>query len=206
VSAQLVIIGAGGHAKVCYEIAVAMEEWSEIIILDDNPNNDFFEIQGPISSFVNYPHSQFFVAIGSNNVREYFYSMIKSKDFTTATLIHTSAIISRSSTVGEGTVIMPGVIINANSRIGDNVILNTAVTIDHDNLIHNNVHISPGSHLAGNVEVGKGSWIGIGTNVINNLTIGKDIMVGSSSNVINDLREAGIYYGNPAKFVKERQL
>ena len=32
---DIVIIGAGGHAKVCYEIAESMNQWSEITILDD---------------------------------------------------------------------------------------------------------------------------------------------------------------------------
>lgn len=34
---QLVIIGAGGHAKVCYDIAKLMNQWNKIILLDDNP-------------------------------------------------------------------------------------------------------------------------------------------------------------------------
>ncbi|MGH2110168.1 acetyltransferase [Aerococcus urinaeequi] len=205
-SAQLIIIGAGGHAKVCYEIAEFMNQWSEITILDDKSENDFFKISGPISTFTDYPDADFFVAIGSNDVRRRFYEMIIEKQYNLATLIHPSSTISKSTEIGYGTVIMPGVIVNSNTVVGNGVILNTAVTVDHDNIINDYVHISPGSHLAGNVVVGEESWIGMGTNIINNIGIKKDIIVGSSSNVVDNLSDPGLYYGNPAKFRKERQV
>ena len=69
-SDTLVILGAGGHAKVCYDIALAMDQWSEIIILDDNQQNDYFTISGPISDYVKYDDADFFIAIGSNKVRK----------------------------------------------------------------------------------------------------------------------------------------
>ncbi|MFW3505750.1 acetyltransferase [Aerococcus viridans] len=196
---QLVIIGAGGHAKVCYEIAESMNQWSEITILDDKPENDFFKISGPISTFIDYPDADFFVAIGSNDVRRRFYEMIIEKQYNLATLIHPNSTISKSTQISDGTVIMPGVIINSSTVVGKGVIFNTAATADHDNVINDYVHISPGSHLAGNVVIGKNSWIGLGANLINNIIIEDNIIIGAGSLVLKNLEEPGIYYGIPAK-------
>lgn len=198
-SAQLVIIGAGGHAKVCYEIAEFMNQWSEITILDDKSENDFFKISGPISTFTDYPDADFFVAIGSNDVRRRFYEMIIEKQYNLATLIHPSSTISRSTQIGDGTVIMPGVIVNSSTVVGNGVILNTAVTVDHDNIINGYVHISPGSHLAGNVKVGWNTWIGAGTTIINDIEINPNIIIGAGTLVITDLIEEGVYFGIPSK-------
>lgn len=198
-STQLVIIGAGGHAKVCYEIAESMNQWSEITILDDKSENDFFKISGPVSTFTNYPDADFFIAIGSNDVRRRFYEMIIEKQYNLATLIHPNATISKSAQVGTGTVIMPGVIVNASTNVGNGVILNTAVTVDHDNIINDYVHISPGSHLAGNVKVGWNTWIGAGTTIINDIEINPNIIIGAGTLVITDLIEEGVYFGIPSK-------
>lgn len=198
-SAQLVIIGAGGHAKVCYEIAESMDQWSEITILDDKLENDFLKISGPVSNFTDYPDADFFVAIGSNDVRRRFYEMIIEKQFNLATLIHPNSTISKSTQIGDGTVIMPGVIVNSSTVVGNGVILNTAVTVDHDNIINDYVHISPGSHLAGNVKVGWNTWIGAGTTIINDIEINPNIIIGAGTLVITDLIEEGVYFGIPSK-------
>ena len=199
----LVLLGGGGHAKVCYEIAISMNKWKTIIVLDDNSDNNFFEINGPISDYLDYKDTaDFFVSIGSNDVRANFIKKLEEYGCQLTTLIHPSAIISPSANIGLGTVVMPGVIINANSVIGNSVILNTACTVDHDNRIGNFVHVSPGVHLAGNVTVGSFTWVGIGTSVSNNLSISKDSMVGAGSNIVTNLDSKGIYFGNPARIYK----
>src|SRR5690606_38311444 len=48
------------------------------------------------------------------------------------TVIHPSAIISNSTTIGMGTIIMPGVILNSNSEIGNFCIINTNASVGHD--------------------------------------------------------------------------
>lgn len=187
----LILIGAGGHAKVCYEIAQTMRLWKEIKILDDNPINSFFTIEGPVSEYVKYlDQADYFVAIGSNEVRARFIRDLQKSKCNLITLVHPSSIISPSVQVSSGTVIMPGVIVNASSKIGNGVILNTGSTIDHDNMISDFVHVSPGVHLSGNVQIGKFTWIGIGSSVIQSIRIGDHVIVGARSVVINNVKSS----------------
>lgn len=199
---RLVMIGAGGHAKVCYDIAQKMNKWDEIIILDDNLENDYFEITGSISKFEDYlGTSDFFVAIGDNETREEITSELINKNGTIATLIHLQATIASSVEIGVGTVVMAGVVINSATKIGDGCIINTSSSIDHDNIIGDFVHISPGVHSAGSVTIGTGTWIGIGSNLSNNKEIGSNIIVGAGSTVIKNIQKEGTYIGVPARMM-----
>lgn len=196
----LVLIGAGGHAKVCYEIAQLLGIWKDFIILDDNPVNTFFKIAGSISEYTKYLDiADFFVAIGANEVRAQIIQDMQKKEYNLITLIHPHAIISSSADIAQGTVVMPGAIVNVSSKIGNGVILNTGCTIDHDNVIEDYVHVSPGVHLSGNVHVGKNTWIGTGSSIINNILIFENVIVGAGSNVVNNITKSGVYYGNPVK-------
>lgn len=203
-SETLVILGAGGHAKVCYEIAIEMNQWKEIIVLDDNPENDFFEISGKLKDVDNYPSADFFVAIGSNESRKKLVLEILNKKYSVVNLIHPSSIISSSINIGKGIVIMAGVVINADTKIHDGVILNTSSTVDHDCIIESFVHISPGVHIAGTVHIGNSTWIGIGSSVINDITIETNCIVGAGSIVVKNLKQSGKYFGVPAKLINGR--
>lgn len=196
-------MGAGGHAKVCYEIASAMAVWDDIIVLDDCLENDYFKISGPISDFQKYIDSaQFFVAIGNNDIRSKLIENLEEQNCALATLIHPSSIISHTVKIGHGSVIMPLVVVNAGTQLGKGIILNTSCSVDHDNYLHDYVHISPGCHLAGSVTVGQKTWIGIGTVIKQNISIGDNIVIGSGSNIFKNISESGTYVGNPLLKIK----
>ena len=197
---RLVFIGAGGHAKVCFEIAKLMGLWDEFLFLDDNQKNDDFFIQGPISSFTKYTNnSDFFVSVGSNIFRKNMFETLKSMDCSIPTLIHPSIILGDKVTIGFGNVIMAGVIINSATSIGSGAILNTGTIIEHDCKIGDYVHLSPRTTLCGTVTVGNETWIGSGTTVINNISISSNVIIGAGSVVVENISGSGKYFGVPAK-------
>lgn len=201
---RLVMIGAGGHAKVCYDIAQLMNKWDKIVILDGNPINDYFEISGSISEFGNYiDDSDFFVAIGDNEIREELTNELLDNQATIVTLIHPQAIVAENVKIEKGSVIMAGVVINSATEIGKGCIINTSSSVDHDNAIGDFVHISPGAHLAGAVTIGKMCWIGSGVTIINNVYINCKNVIGAGAVVIKKIKEQGVYVGIPAKKLEE---
>src|SRR5699024_3141843 len=131
----LVIIGAGGHAKVCYEIAKKMNQWTNFIFLDDKLENDSFSIAGPITDYHKYSSSDFFIAIGSNAKRKRWFQKLKKEAINITTLIDPHAVISKSAEIGQGSAVMAGVIVDASATIGDGCILNSGCLIAHDVLI-----------------------------------------------------------------------
>lgn len=200
---EVIILGAGGHAKVIAESI--LKSGDEVLgFLDDNEEIQGKEIYlgrkviGKINEVVNYHDKYFLIGIGSNKVRKMFAEKYSNLKWYTA--IHPSAIIASDVVIEEGTVIMPGAIINPGTVVGKHCIINTAVSLDHDNRINDYVHISPGSHLAGTVTVGESTWICAGVTVINNIHIGDNNIIGAGATVIRNIEESNVtYIGVPAK-------
>ena len=203
-SKDVVIIGAGGHAKVIADIILCSGD-NLVGFLDDDVSKQGqtiykdHKVIGRIEGYSNFRDCSFIIAIGDNKTRAKIAEELKV-DWYTA--IHPSAVIADTVKIGVGTVVMAGVVINVDTIIGKHCIINTSATIDHDNIIGDFVHISPGAHLAGTVSIGDYSWIGIGVVVINNINISKDIIVGANSTVLKNIGEFGTYVGVPARKVK----
>ena len=153
---SLVLYGAGGHAKVIYDIILSNDMLLEYLV-DDNPPADFFhhlEIYKPTEELLR--KHKVIVAVGDANAREKIVNKLHGIcDF--ETLIHRSAFVSRFSELGDGTVVMPQVCVNAEVKIGNHCIINTASVIEHDCVIEDFVHISPTVTLAGNITIKKKS-------------------------------------------------
>ena len=210
---KLAILGAGGHAKVVLDIAQAMKRFSDIqlydkaysavvdwIVLDHKVIGD---TQKFISDAKN-DNKECIVAIGDNAIRaKNFHALIENHITITKALIHPSAIIAPSATLGLGAVAMAGVIINPDAHIGSNVILNTGAIVEHDCHIEDHVHIAPAVTLCGGVKVGAYSWIGVGATIIEGTSIGKNVYIGAGAVVTKDIPSNSVAVGVPAKVIKQ---
>ena len=204
-SKDVIIIGAGGHAKVIADIIYKSGD-NLIGFLDDNLANKGKEIYlgkkviGTTKDIEIYNKNYFIIGIGNNSIRK---KINNENNLKLYTAIHPSAIIAEDVKIGTGSVIMAGVVINPGTVIGKNCIINTCSSLDHDNLLEDYVHISPGAHLAGTVTIKEGTWICTGAIVKNNITIGKNNIIGAGGVVIKDIiEENGTYIGVPARRIK----
>lgn len=198
---KVIILGAGGHAKVVADIIRKNGDFVEGFLDDSKEANaDFFggKILGKISEYEKYKNCRFIIAIGSNAVREKL-SELKVEFYTA---VHPGAVIGEGVKLGRGTVVMAGAVINADAVIGEHCIINTGAVVEHDNLLADFVHISPTATLCGSVKVGKRTQIGCGAKVRNNLSITDDVLVGVGAAVVKDITESGVYAGVPAKKIK----
>jgi sugar O-acyltransferase (sialic acid O-acetyltransferase NeuD family) len=200
---KLIIIGASGHGKVVADIAIKMNEWQSIKFLDDDESiktSMGLEVIGKVADAFTYKEEvDFFVAIGSNAVREKVQEELIDEGLNLVSLVHPSAVIGTDVEIGIGTAVMAGVVINSSTRIGTGCIINTSSSLDHDNVIEDYVHISPGVSLAGTVKVGRLSWIGIGSVVSNNVNIYSGCKIGAGTVVVKDITEPGTYVGVPVR-------
>lgn len=203
---KIVIIGASGHGKVVANIA-KLNEYEEILFIDDDTSKincgDYLVIgtSNKIDELIAQDYG-FIVSIGNNEIRKKIYELLLIKNARLVTLIHPSAVIDESVSIGDGTVIMANVVINSNTVIGNACIVNTASSVDHDCIIKDYVHISPGVNIAGTVTIGYCTWIGIGTEISNNIEITDNSIIGAGSVVIKDILNEGTYVGAPVRKVK----
>ena len=194
---SIYIYGASGHGLVVADIAKNCG-YENIIFIDDGDNKypTFEDIKGQNNIPVAF-------GIGINTTRKKLFEKVMEHGFDVVTLVHPSAMLSSTVTLGSGTVVMPNVVVNANSRIGNGVILNTSCVVEHETIIEDFVHISPNVGLAGEVQVKENTHIGIGSCIIQGVTIGSDSIIGAGSVVLRNIASQKLAYGNPCKTIKD---
>ncbi|MBR6694139.1 MAG: acetyltransferase [Clostridia bacterium] len=198
---SVVIIGAGGHAKVIADIVIRSGD-RLLGFLDDQKEGSVFgeySVIGKLADIEKFKNDALFIiGIGSAAVRE---RIAKASPVRWYTAIHPSAQFSLGAQIGSGSTVMAGAVINADSVIGKHCIVNTRASVDHDCKIADFVHLSPGSTLCGTVSVGERTQIGAGTVIKNNISVCADVLVGCGSAVVKDITSAGTYVGVPARKV-----
>lgn len=163
---NLIIFGAGGHAKVIVDIAI--KNGYEIAgFLDDNDDISeviSFKRLGKISDCEKYKDTHVFaIGIGNNAVRKNIYE--KYSDLNYVTLIHPTASIGLNVEIGKGTVVMPMTVVNACATIGEFCVVNSGVVVEHDCTVSDFTLLASNSTLCGGVKVGSEVWIGAGSSV-----------------------------------------
>ena len=227
---KAVIIGAGGHARVVYEILRQDPNIEVVGFVDNKPKGQQVsaERQGPVesSSFVTikesimglpvYENHQilprlvkekvrgYIIAVGNNEVRARYYKELADHGLDPINAIHPTARIAHEVKIGKGVVIAAGATIITGAVIGDNVIVNTGAIIEHEDIIEDNAQIASGTVLAGRVKIKKNAFIGAGVTVKEYVTIGENTTIGAGSVVLEDMPDNTVAVGVPAKVIKNK--
>lgn len=203
---RLLIVGAGGHGKVCAELAM-MNYYREIVFVDDEiPAGSTvldFPVVGKVSELedLQTEEDEVFVAIGDNRQRREVFRMVAQSSARMATLCEPSAIISPSAVIGRGVLLMPRVVVNACAIVREGSILNTGSIVEHDCEVGAFSHVSPGVCLGGGVRVGEDAHLGLGAIVLPNITVGAGSVVGAGCVVNKDLPADVVAVGVPARII-----
>lgn len=201
----LILIGGGGHCKSVLEAAESAG-YNILGVLDmpedvakDILSTKVIGTDDDIPAYVD--KAEFVITVGfikNPSTRIRIYNKVKEVGGKFATIIASTAYVSKYATIGEGTVVLHQAFVNAGANVGCNVILNTATNIEHDAVIGDHCHISTGTMVNGDCKVGERCFIGSQSVLANGISIGDDIIVGAGSLVRKSISEKGIYSGNPA--------
>ncbi len=199
--ADLLIFGAGGHAKAASDCARSLYprqlmlgggaggQWRDIPILPQSAQTlAEWKAQCPLA----------FVAIGDGALREAVLSSLEAAGFTLVTLVHPSAAVSPSARLGPGTMVGPRAAVNADAQIGKGCIVNTGAIVEHDCRVGDFSHISPGAVLGGGVILGARCWVCLGAAVSDHVEIGPRTTVGAGAAVLSSLPGGVLAAGVPA--------
>jgi len=144
-----------------------------------------------------------FWAWGSGLVRSKLYEKVLDMGFLTPRLIHPSAYVAPSASIGRGTCLMPRAMVGTEALIGENAILNLGSLVEHNAYLGNHVHVASGAIIGGNVRVGNDALVGMGANVLPKLKLGNYAKVGAGAVVTHDVRPGATVVGVPAREVDE---
>ncbi|MDO8963144.1 MAG: NeuD/PglB/VioB family sugar acetyltransferase [Coriobacteriia bacterium] len=195
---RLLVVGAGGHAKVVVDAAMAAGH--TILGIVGSPGDPPEVLGHPVRQGTGVIDIDgFIVAIGDNRTRERIFNEYCAAGLLPASVVHPSAVIGRDVEIADGAFVAPGVIINTGARIGANAILNTGCRIDHDVVIGAHAHVAPGATLCGASRLGTGSLLGVGASVVPGAVIGAGAIVGAGAAVTGDLPDGMVCVGVPAR-------
>ena len=191
----MILLGAGGHAKV---VAEALIQSGKIILglvaPDKKKGSKCFglDVLGSDDELLSYSPREVVLANGIGALpgkvfRWKLAGQMREKGFQFTRVIHPSAIIADNVVIGEGVQIMAGVIIQTGASIGQGSIVNTGASIDHDCSIGQNCHLAPGVVLSGCVDIGSGTHVGTGSVIVQGISIGTDSIVAAGSVVYKNI-------------------
>ena len=210
-SLPVIVLGAGGHAKVLIEALLASSAVITGVVDPDltlvGTTIHGVQVLGGDDVVNEFPPSEVQLVNGLGSVslpvkRQQLFERFKGIGYDFATVVHPSAVVASDVELAEGAQVMAGVVIQPGCSIGVNSIINTRVSVDHDCSIGDHVHIAPGVTLSGGVAVGSCSHIGTGATVIQGINIGAKSVIGAGALVLKDVAPCITVVGIPAKMVK----
>lgn len=205
------LIGAGGHARVCVEALLDMGD----VAIVGAVSRDGSGVAGlgvspiwPESDLEKLTQSDvataFCVAIGDNATRRRYGDELTQSGQSLTQAISASSVVSRTAVLGAGVQLIAGAVVNAATTLGTGVIVNTNASVDHDCSIGDYVHIGPGAVLGGGVTVGDGVLIGLGSRVLPGVSVGAGAIVGGGAVVVRDVDAGATVVGVPARPIERR--
>lgn len=209
IACAVVILGAGGHAKVLLSLlqavgadvrgvcdpglaAQSVATWRGIAVLGGDEALDRLD---PASIGLVNGMGQ---VVGSSR-RQDLFEALRAKGFGFPALVHPAAWVDPSVMLQAGAQVMAGAVIQPDSTIGANTIVNTGARIDHDCIVGEHVHVAPGAVLCGGVNVARGAFIGAGSTTIQGVSIGESCIVGAGAVLVRDLQAGYLVVNSPVR-------
>lgn len=205
------MLGAGGLCKVMLDVLQSSKGHRVIGLLDDYVTGSFcgLPILGKMSSLGQVWSRGIrgvVLAVGDQflQVRLRLIEAIRASNLRAVNVIHRTAWVSPSASLGAGIYVGPNATIHAGASVSDFCVIWTGSVIEHDNRIGENVFIGPSVTTAGYTEIERDVFIGIGA-VVLKAKLGQLATVSAGSLVTKDVAPRTVVMGIPAKPVRRKR-
>lgn len=207
----IIIIGAGGHARVIADALACAGSVVTGFVDKDNARKGQdmlgLPVMGGEDVLARFDRDAVRLVVGIGSIgdrsalelRQQISERLRGDGWTLAGVRHPSATIAPIARVAADAQIMAGAIVQVGADIGAGAIVNTRAVIEHDSVVGAYSHVSIGTVLCGDCRIGSCSHIGAGAVVRQGISLGDGITVGIGAVVINNHEGGVILVGNPAK-------
>lgn len=204
---RVIIVGAGGFGREA--LLWARDAWpdqagriagflsSDPAVLDGHPSR--VPILGDPDTFPVQPGDGFLLAIGIPLVRRRVAERLTHRGASFLTLVHPTAIVAETATIGAGSVICPQAIVSDAVRLGRCVLVNYHASLGHDAVAGDYTVFSPYSTLGGGAVVEDDVFLGLHATVGPRVRIGAGTKVSANSAALVSVPPQTLVYGVPGR-------
>ncbi|GAA1995058.1 NeuD/PglB/VioB family sugar acetyltransferase [Catenulispora subtropica] len=207
---RIAVAGAGGFGRETADAVRALDPDSAVFAgyLDDGTPAARLagQVLGPIAAIHDLDALRLVVCVG--NPRDYFarariVERLALPEHRYATVVHPGAHVSRTSTVGAGSVLLAGAVLTADAVVGRHVAVMPHVVVTHDTVVADFATLASGVRLGGGTEIGEGAYLGSGALVREGVRIGAWSQIGMGSVILRDVPDGEVWVGNPARKLRD---
>ena len=112
------------------------------------------------------------IAIADQKLKQEAQKFAESESMIAFTVVHPTAVIDPTATVGEGTFVGPLCVISSNAEIGKHSIIHIHSSIGHHAKLGDFCAILPGARISGHVVLGQSVLVGSNAFVFQSVTLG----------------------------------
>lgn len=206
----LILLGAGGHAKVMTALLRAADYpligvCDPALVASAVRNWEGLDVLGSDEALEHFAPDRVALVLGVGqlpvgSLRKQLYVLWRKRGYAFPALVHPTAWVAPDVELGDGVQVMAGAVIQPGCVIGENSIINTHASVDHDCRIGSHVHVAPGATLCGTVTVDGGVFIGAGATVIQGVQIGECAVVGAGVTLVRDLKSSTAILGAASRY------
>lgn len=206
---EVVLLGGGGHALVVAEAAL-LAGWRLGGFLDDRRDAPLATGSpaawwlGAIEDGGALRDRDRIVAVGALALRRTLIDRTRDLAGEWATIVHPTAFLSPSATVGAGTFVGAAAVVHTRATVGHHGIINSGAIVEHECVLGENVHVAPGAVLGGTCSVGSDTLIGMGSRVLPGVRIGRGCIVAAGAVVLRDVPDGTKLAGVPATSISRK--
>lgn len=195
----VVVLGAGGHAKVVIEALRAVGR--EVAGCLDPRGSEAALPGAPVlggDGWLDSPAArgvEIAVGVGANPdtaARKRLHELAASKGAALCIVVAPGAWVSPTASVAPGAQILTNAVVHAGATIGAGAVVNTAAVVEHDAAVGDHAFLSPRAVLCGAATVGELAFVGAGAVVLPGVNVGRRAVVPAGAVVRRDLPDDAI--------------
>lgn len=151
------------------------------------------------ATFEPEPGDALVMAIGIPGVRRRVAEDLLARGAEFLTLVHPSAIVAPTATIGTGSVVCPNAIVSDAARLGRFGLVNYHASLAHDATAGDFAVLSPYATLAGGARIAEDVFLGLHASVGPSVSIGPRSKVAANSCALADVPADALVLGVPGR-------